>query len=322
MQLAIQLHQQVDLYRVDPQLEVEILEHAVATAHGPRMATSYITRGLVTSNQPEVVFTWCGPRLLAAPSASVIASLRALGRSVLAGLTLRPGGSYYLGEGALLDGVGLSGLVFAPATRMAGLVPPERAVQAIAVTGAELELAGKTSVHRVLARLGMCNRQFPWPAWSCPRLSSSRADEATALAGARRVPLPGLTVALDGSTLAIRVPRASAIDLAALLIAPAAMLGDELLLPADPASDTGAVLVWDAERQRTHVFSAGRRRDRRIGGGFLQVLHGPEVLGRVLEDGFALTLDPVSRQQMCSALTAGTSWRAPALAGDVSLIVT
>jgi hypothetical protein len=310
---AAQLHQQPDLFRVDPPVAVERIEHAVATAHGPRVATSFVTHGMRVYGQPEVVFTWCGPQLLPVPSAAVIAALQALGRGGGAAPRLRPGSSFYLGEGALLGGVGLSGLVFAPARPMAGLRLVLGAVHAIAVSGAELELAGRTSVHRVLSRLGIQYRQFPWPLWSCPRMSVARGDEATALDGTQRVPVPGVVAALDGATLSIRVPRAATIELARYLV------GGDVVVPADPDPSADALLVWDAERGRTQVYEAARRAGRRIAGGFVRFERGTERIGRVVEDGFALTLDPVSRERLCACLAARQPWRERAVAGEVQV---
>jgi hypothetical protein len=312
MRLAtVQLHQQADPCRVDPALEIERVEHAVATAHGPRVATSFVTRGMAALGQPEVVFTWCGPQLLPVPSAAVTSTLQALGRATAAGLRLRAGSSFYLGEGALLDGVGLSGLVFVPTRAMAGLRLVLGAVQAIAVTGAELALIGRTSVHRVLSRLGAQHRRFPWPLWSCPRMSVARADEATDLEGTRRIPLPGVVAALDGATLSIRVPSAVTIELARHLVT------GNLVVPADPDPSADALLVWDADRGRTQVYEATRRTGHRIAGGFVRFERGDQRAGRVVEDGFALALDPVSRERLCASLVVRKPWRERAIAGEV-----
>jgi hypothetical protein len=215
-------------YRVDPELAVEITEHAVATAHGMRAATTFMTRGLPR----EVLFTWCGPRLIPTPTAGAISALRKL-----AGYELAPGGWFDLGAGALLANVGLVGFVFVPAMAMPGVTPPEGALHAIAVTADEL---GAPAPGRVIARLGLRFGRFPCPPWSMPRMAVARAAEPSVLARTRRVAVPGLSVALENGTLEVTVPDASRQQLDAALADP----GDGIVIIAAPDPRADAQLAW------------------------------------------------------------------------------
>jgi hypothetical protein len=304
-------------YRIDPELDVEILEHAVATAHGPRTGVSFITRGLCAFGQPELIFTWCGPRLLGTPSAAAIAALRAIGRAAAAGLALRPGSAYYLGDGALLEGVGLAGFVFVPAQAMPGLVPPRGALHAVAVTAAEIDLVVRTTVHRVTSRLGKLHRRFPWPVWSAPRRSVVRDGEATAIGALPRAIVPGFTVALDGVSLSLRLPAASRDALAAAIGDPEAVLAHGVVIGAEPDPASDAHLLWLPDERETHAISAPHAGGSRTAGAFLRVAGGDALRGSVLEDGFDLSLDPESRDSMCAALLAGDTWTGQAEAGEV-----
>jgi hypothetical protein len=248
----------------------------------------------------------------------VTAALRAVGRAVRSGLELRAGVSFYLGEGALLEGVGLSGLAFWPARSQPGLRPPPGALHAVAVTGAELELIGRTSVHRVLSRLGVVSAVFPWPVWSFPRRSVVRADEPTTMSASRRVALPGIVVSLDGIALTLRVPRAAAPGLASVLGA-LPRGGAVVLSDPDPVAD--GLLVWDADRQQTRAVSAPRAVGRYTAGAFVRICDGDVLSGGVVEDGFALTVDPASRDGLRAALIAGDDWRARAAAGEVRAVI-
>lgn len=306
-------------YRVDPELEVEILEHAVATAHGPRTGTSYLTSGLATFGQPELVFTWCGPRLLGTPSAATIAALRAVGRAAAQGLELRAGTAYYLGDGALLEGVGLSGLVFVPAQAMPGLTPRPGALHAVAVTGAEIDLIVKTTSHRVMSRLGQLYTRFPWPVWSAPRRSVVRDGETTTIGALPRAVVPGFSVALDGTALSLRLPAASGAALAAAIQDPEAVYSNGVLVSSEPDPSSDAHLLWLPDQKETRAISAPRARGTRTAGAFLRISGGDAVCGSVLEDGFTLSLDPESREAMAAALTAGRGWTGRAEAGEVQV---
>lgn len=308
-------------YRVAPDLDVEIVEHAVATAHGPRPGTSFVTRGLGVQGHPELILTWCGPRLLGTPTAAAIAALRAVARAAGLGLEVRAGVAYDLGEGALLEGVGLSGLVFVPAQPMPGLAVPPGALHAIAVTRAELELVARTTVHRLMSRLGQLYGRFPWPAWSCPRRSAGTPGEETVLAQMPRAVVADLAVALDGTTLSIRVPRASTRAFRAALGDPDAMYGHGVVINARPDGACDGHLLWLPERMETEAVSAPRARGRRTAGAFLHVVGGDAVRGTVLEDGFSLALDPDSREALCAAMEGGLAWHERAEAGEVQVTV-
>jgi hypothetical protein len=308
-------------YRVDEGLSVEIREHAVATAHGPRPATSFVTRGLCDHRQPELVFTWCGPRLLGTPTAAAIAGLRTVGRAIVQGLELRPGSAYALGDGALLESVGLAGFMFVPAQAMPGLSPPKGALHAVGVTAGELDLVAKTTVHRLASRLGEIYGVFPWPVWSAPRRSAGSGREETALAAFPRAIVPGLVVALDGTALSITVPRASTLALIAAIRDPAAVYAHGVAIGAEPDASADGQLVWCDDDKETIAVSAPKARGRRTSGAFLHVAAGDCVRGTVLEDGFTLALDPDSRDALCAALEAGLSWNERAEAGEVQVTI-
>ena len=306
-------------FRVDPELSVEILEHAVATAHGPRSGTSFLTQGLAKLGQPELVFTWCGPRVLGTPSAAVIAALRTVGRAAAQGLPIRPGTAYHLGEGALLENVGLSGLVFVPAQAMPGLAPRPGTLHAVAVTGKELAVIARTTAHRVMTRLGELYGRFPWPVWSTARPSVVRAEEPTTIASLPRAVVPGFTVALDGIALTLRLPAASGRALAAAIADPEAVLSHGVVVGAEPDPGADGHLLWLPDERETRAVSAPRASGTRTAGAFLHVAGGDDVRGTVLEDGFSLTLDPESRDTLCAALAAGLPWTRRAEAGEVRL---
>jgi hypothetical protein len=304
-------------HRVDPRFSVEIVEHAVATAHGVRTARSFVTCGLAGSGRPELVLTWLPPRLLGTPSAAIVAALRAVGRAVAAGRSLRPGSAHQLGAGAPLEEVGLSGLIFTSARPMPGLGPPPGALHAVAVTGAELALAARTSSHRVLSRLGEAFGEFPWPAWSTPRPSLGRVGEATALAALPRAEVPGLTAGIDGQALAARLPQTSVPALVAALRDPATVLVHGVVIPAEPDPRADGLLVWQPARAETIAISAPHARGPRTAGGFLHVAAGDRVRGRVLEDGISLELDPASRDSLCASLEQGVAWQDRTPDGEV-----
>jgi len=306
-----------ETYRVDPELSVEIREHAVATAHGPRAGTSFVTRGLGSLGHPELVFTWCGPRLLGTPAAAAIAAMRTIARAAAAGLELRAATAYHLGAGAMLEAVGLTGVVFVPAQVMPGLDPPRGALHAVGVTAAELALVARAGVHRLMSRLGRLHDRFPWPAWSSPRRSVGAADETTALAGLPHAIVPGLVVALDGTDLSIRVPRASATALNAAIHDPSAVYAHGIAIAGEPDRDADAHLLWLDDRRETIAVSAPRARGRRTAGGFLHVAGGDALRATVLEDGFSLAFDPDSRSRLAGALANGLGWIGRAEAGVV-----
>ncbi len=304
------------IYRIADELMVEVREHAVASAHGARSATSYITCGLATYRQPEVIFTWAAGSL-EIQAAAVAAALRAVGRAVASGtLILRPGVGFYLGEDALVEHVGLSGLLFVPAQAMPGLTPVPGALHAIAVTSAELEVAMMMSPHRVISRLGLLHRRFPCPAWSAPRRSVATPWEPTILATSPRAVVPGLTVERDGVTLTVRLPRSSAAHFAEVLGA----MGDAgVALVTAPSPDADAHRVWNAGSRDAVTVTRPRTSPTGVAGGFLRIVDGEHLAATALEDGYQLTVDAVGRDELLAVLACGLTWYAHSDAGDVQV---
>jgi hypothetical protein len=293
-------------HRIDPALMVEIVEHAVATPHGPRTAVSFVTNGL----DREVVFTWCGPKMLGTPCAATIAALRRIGRASSSGTALHPGASFFLGEGAFIDGVGLAGVMLIPAQAMPGVAPPPGALHAIAVTAHELEAASVTSSLRVIGRLGVDRPGFPCPPWSTVRPSVARLGEPTILTATRRASIAGLTVAEERDIVEVRVPRASAEALALVVDAP----GDGVAIAAELDAAADGLRVWPARGGDPLVIGDVCSR---IAGAFVRISAAEQTSAAPLEDGYAIALDHAARRRVGAALLDGRSWRA----GDVAFHV-
>lgn len=133
--------------------------------------TTFVTRGLAASGHPELALV-----LLRAPAAfptdeamssaveAMTAFLREMARMVIGGTKVSEGSSLSLANGLVAPH--LQGLVWVkPPRLLTDPSVPAGALVGVPLFHDELELARETSTHRVLARLGMVAREFPFPPW-------------------------------------------------------------------------------------------------------------------------------------------------------------
>jgi hypothetical protein len=259
----------------------------------PRLADARtaITSGLRKVGQREVVLTLVHDRH-AMPDFpdSLLWYFTVLRDLAIDGRPVGPGGiSGYAAPGPF--GLGsFVGAGFAEPQPVADVPVPEDALAAVLLTEAELAMAMKSSLHRVLSRLGQAARFFPWPFWSDPaRRSVYAAEDAdrTLLALLPRVAVGGASATLSSSDIILSIPTEAAGAVAQQLHRREAIC----ILPSrDP--EVAAALVWRPGQQEPAAIHAEPADGSRIAAAFVALVPSDEPGDRIRfqEDGFSVLL--------------------------------
>jgi hypothetical protein len=324
---------------VPGKLRATIHTHDFAVGSGAVPCWTYVTSGFAATGQKEFVFTLArgkaDPTRPPSDPLNIFAQIFSFAeqkRFVDVG-----GHTCFQPRAGFLGLTGLIGFAYTRPEALPGIeLPPlDRCLNAILLLPGEAELVQAGWGYRVLARLGRSVHYFPHPPWSDPRRSPvlSRAELGTSLSGQLPgAPLDGAHVRMfrppthvpaagqtsSGGTLgdriALRIQRERLPRLREMLAQVAA--GPEgaftLLLEADP--DANAHLAWLPGDTAPYTITPATGDASCMTGGFLALVYGPTIgeSGRVLEDGFALTLGADSWARLRTALTAGEPLTLPA----------
>jgi hypothetical protein len=324
------------------QLAVRIYAHELRAGGKPVPCWSYVTDGLRALDHPEIVFTLRRRPGEEAFPEGPLPFLASLARHAEEGGRLDPGSSSALDPAGRFLGIdGPVGMAYAPAETLPGVNYPDRPLAALLLLGDEVEARNSVGTTRLLALLGMAERCYPYPPWADRDRPTvlTRDDVAASLlsqtptaflgGAAVRLPLdreefaPGLTAPPGGSgvvttgpvrgRLVLRVAAARQAELRQLIDRAPAEAAFALLLAPDPRANVR--LVWrpgqDGVRTIFPHTDAGRAD---LTGGFLLLAPYPDAVegGRIVEDGFALQLQPATWARLREALRDGRPFTLPA----------
>ncbi|MCY1081833.1 hypothetical protein [Archangium lansingense] len=294
---------------VAPGLVVSVFRHVIERPEGGLTCWSYVTEGLATHGQKELVLTLSeGPGLEPSSSAHQVFQLFAtIQQFASQGRTVNEGGVTRFGQRKFLG----RHLLYLPASPLAGVPVPAGALAAILVTDAELTLVEENGAMRLMAALGKAYSHYPYPPWSepeRPELPANAMREASILSKMAHVrDRSARVLQLDGE-LVLRIEPGAEKNFRQLVEAAPGVEteGFGLLTGFDPTAD--AWLVWEPGQRTPGAITPPGSRGERIGGCFLAFLPGQKADQEMLvEDGFAWMLTHASWTALLRALTEGQS---------------
>ena len=267
---------------------------------------SAVSEGLARSRQRELALT------LRLPSAEdplpkmkdivrFVAVVHAWARE---GNLVDEGGLTQFGERGLF-GRAHGGLLYSDARPIAGVKLPERALAAMLVEESEVRAARDFGTYRVLTRIGVQQRVFPFPVWGeLDRPSAVTAREAMSqLTKLPRLRARGASFVMLGKTLRVTVPsdRANLMGLMKGLMALPSAAPFALLVC--PSSTANAVLVWTPGQEGMSGLSPDGSDGSQLSGSSLLVVPaaGSDEIQQV-EDGYRLRFSPESWAELSAAL--------------------
>ena len=264
-----------------------------------------VTEGLARRRQRELVLTL---RLAAAEDPR--GKMRDLTRffsTVYAWATegnlVQAGGLTQFGPRGLFERAN-SGLIYAEARAIDGVRLPEQALAAVAVDAAEIRAALDYGAFRVLTRLGLSLRLFPYPTWSdLSRDSTVTARESeTMLAKVARVRVPEVSFIKTEQALQVSLPHDPATLLRSLYAVPA---GAPFALLTQPAPSANAILTWTPGQEAPSGISPDGSDGSRMSGSCLMVVPGKhDDRLNPFEDGYCLRLSSESWGRLSATLAA------------------
>ncbi len=302
--------QRAQRVEVAPGLVVSVSRHVIDWPGGGLTCWSYVTEGLATHGQKEMVLTLSQGPALAEPSSSAhelfqlfetFQQLASQGRTVDVGDVTRFGERKPLGRH----------LVYLPASPLPGVPVPREALAAMFVTDAELALVEANGAMRLMASLGHVYSHYPCPPWSDlerPELPASALREASILSRPARARVRGARVLqLEGEIVLRMVPGSDKGFRQMLAKSPGVETeGFGLLTGFDPTAD--AWLVWSPGQRAPSAITPPGSRGERVGGCFVMFVPGQEKdEALIVEDGFAWMLTEASWTALLRALSEGQS---------------
>ncbi|MEO6598323.1 MAG: hypothetical protein ABIQ16_00515 [Polyangiaceae bacterium] len=233
-----------------------------------------------------------------------------------AGQFLDQGGLTQFGERGLFGSTN-SGLLYADARPVLGVTLPKRALAAIFVEAQEVRAALEYGTYRVLTRIGMQLRIFPFPTWGALDRPSAmtKRESQTFLAKLPRMKAPGVTFLMSANCLRITLPSDDSLSkgLAAL------PQKTSFALLTRPAQGANAILVWKPGQDEMSGISPDGSDGSRVSGSCLMFATGSTVdEARWIEDGYSLLLTHESWASFSAAILARRALSLP-LANEMSL---
>lgn len=269
---------------------------------------SAVTEGLIRSRQRELCLT-----LRLADAEDPLPKMKDIVRFVSVvhawareGNLVGEGGYTQFGERGLF-GRAHSGLLYSDARSISGVKIPERALAATLVNEAEVRAARDFGTYRVLTRIGVQQRVFPFPVWGeLDRPSAVSAREAeTELAKLPRLRARGAHFVMADKALRVTVPsdRENLMGLMKGLMA--LPTGAPFALLVSPAPSANAVLVWAPGQEGMSGISPDGSDGSRLSGSSLIIVPGG-ASDRIVqvEDGYRLEFSAESWATLSGALMA------------------
>jgi hypothetical protein len=314
-------------------LSVTVYHHAFPSDPGEIPCWTYVSDGLRAHGQKEIVFTVAcreGEPVDTFPDdpielAALIHDLAKQGRVV------DIGGRTELGDRGpgILGNDAFRGLLYTP-PQASNFPPPDSPfLVAVALTRGELHLAMEQGMVRMMSLLGYHYRFYPMPPWidrdrkeiahvdamrasildKVPRAYLTDLTVCEEVTAARRIereqPEVGLTKwsRRGPSRIHVRVGPKAASMLMELLAEPQAAQGFALLAGLEPTAD--ACLIWKPGQTEPTAIGPEGRLGSRTCGNFLIVVPGQDKCeGRLVEDGFGMTLTRAAWADLRAAIAA------------------
>ena len=249
-----------------------------------------ITVGLAPSGQRELVLSM---RLLTkedpiAKMQDIVRFVQTVHAWAQASTFLDEGGFTQFGERGLFQSAN-SGLLYAEARPLPGIHLPKRALAAVFVDALEMRTAVDFGTYRVLTRIGLQLRVFPFPTWGALDRPSAmtKRESQSGLAKVRRLRAPDVTFLVADSCLRVTLPRDSSVSKGLAALPPSTAF----VLLTRPSSEANAILVWKPGQEELGGISPDGSDGSRVSGSCLMVVPSATAdAARQFEDGYSLFL--------------------------------
>lgn len=287
-------------------MAIHVYGHAVTYGDGRVFCHSYVTSGLKTFGQKEIVLTVKinerGPR--DEPHGSAFALLRAIKKKAQEGVLVDAGGITTLRPPAFL---GRQGLVFCPSAFMDGVQSGCAYLMGILLTDEELAVAESCGYLRVLACLGQEYRYFPYPPWSdLQRLPLPMRDRIEKSILTRMPRLPMSTTASCsrvGNRVLLQLRPGSARVFAGAL---SELSGAPFAILPGMDSSADSCLVWNPLLGAPSDIRPHGSKSDRTAGCFLSIGPGASRnAGGIFEDGYAFSFTSYTWRSVRESLESG-----------------
>ena len=262
-----------------------------------------VTVGLAASGQRELVLTLrlVGKEDPIAKMQDIVRFVATVHAWAQAGNFLDQGGLTQFGDRGLF-GVKNSGLLYADARPLDGIRLPKGSLAAIFVDAQEVRTASDFGTYRVLSRIGMQLRLFPFPTWGAldrPSAMTKRESQSL-LAKVVRMRAPGVAFLATEACLRVTLPSDDSLAKAFAVHPPATAF----VLLTRPAPDANAILVWKPGQTEKAGISADGSDGSLLSGSCLMVVpNAPSEGARVFEDGYLLQLSRESWASFSAAVS-------------------
>jgi len=265
-----------------------------------------VSDGLQANKQRELVLTLrLGDRENPIPKMQEIISFVAIVRAwSLEGNLVTDGGFTQFGERGLFQRPH-SGLIYADARPVSDLKLPTRALAAISVDADEVRTARDYGTYRVLMRLGVQLKLFPYPTWGAldrPSAVTPREGESR-LAKLVRMRAPGVSFLVTDDSVTVSIPS-DAKDLQKGLRALPSHA--PFVLFTRPAPSANQILVWQPGQEGPRWIApddAEVAQKARLSGSCLVLIPGGKAdQARPFEDGYGIQLSADSWAACSAAL--------------------
>jgi hypothetical protein len=298
----------VDRFEVEPGgLTVLTTRHTLQVQGTSIACRSYVTQGLAAHGQLEMVFTLrensgVAEDALLRKLASLFSRFRQLAEE---GRTVDVGDVTIFGEHRLFPGMHV---LYTPASPIAGLPVPPRALSLLLITDRELELVQRCGPARMMTALGKAYSHHPCPSWSDihrPELPVAAMLEQSLLPRVSHSRVWSARVVKQDEDIVLRIAPGQHTQFRQLFDQlPEETQPFALLTGLDDAAD--GCLAWEPGQTGPVAITPPGGRGERISGCFLLVLPGMEQEeARLHEDGFIWSLSAASSKALWTALCEG-----------------
>jgi hypothetical protein len=313
-------------------LRVRIVAHTVSTPIESVACWTYLTDGLALLGQKELALTLARAPGETAPPLDALQFFEAVWLQAKAGRTVDVGDFTKMRQGGLLGRSDFQGVIYLPAQDWIGVTYAGPTLQAVVLTGDEVDAAMNYGALRILGELGWAHRAFPTAIWVDRTRPPLRTPEATQrdslIAKTPTFRAPGLFVKQFARRLAAtvvpqaRVPGDTAVDFVepevvlSLPVSTATALNDALqqlsdekpftlVASVDPSSR--ASFVWVPGKRAPEVIGFAGHGERQISLDALTLIPMPDASssGTMFEDSAGFTLGKRDWENVRDALRAG-----------------
>jgi hypothetical protein len=311
-------------------LTARVVGHDVPTGQGLFPCWTYVSDGLRSVGQDELIFTLrrrSGEPVGAFP-ADPLTFFKQAHSLATQGRTVGPWGyTVFSSPRGFLGITRPLGFAYARPDRLPGTeLPPASALAMTLLQPDEAAVVERAGVYRILSLLGRTNRYYPFPCWSdrdrppvidppafaasllsktaaggyCPGASVRvwMPDAPRALANSPDREAPGV-----GDTVELWLPRGGTAELAAGLrsLGPSGSVA----LRTDPDPRAEVRLVWRPGQTGPETITPDGSDALMMTGGFLLLVFDPSLsdAATLIEDGFAAMLGAASWERVLDAIT-------------------